>query len=466
MRDGKAKMRITVIGGGPGGMAAALEAASSGAQVTLVEKDRLGGTCLNRGCIPAKTLLRSAKVASDTRNAEELGLDCPPARVDVDRLRARKESVVDELVGQAEAQLRRAGVRIVSGEGRLIDASSVEVASANGALERVESDAVILATGSKPFELPGVDQSLPRVWTSDDALNLAEIPKDIVVIGAGAVGLEFACAYAAFGSKVIVVEMMDQILPGIDRRASRVVLEGLERAGVTFRLRESVSLVEHHEGRVRVTLAGGSELLTDVVLNAAGRVPDIAAAGVGQLGLEMRGRALKVDEYFRTSVEGVWAIGDLIGGMMLAHVAEEEGVLAARNVVDTLKGNEPSSRLEPDFIPACVYTFPEAASVGATRESARASGIDVVQAISKLTANGKALAEGEPYGFVAIVAEKGSGKIVGAQIVGPHAVEIVHEIAVAMRNGLPVQSLAATVHAHPTISEALKVAAIDCSSKI
>lgn len=447
-------------------MAAALEAASLGAQVTLVEKDRLGGTCLNRGCIPTKTILRSAKVAFDTRNAGKLGLDCPAARVNIDRLKARKESVVDELVRQAEAHSRRAGIRLLGGSGRLIDANNVEVVSGDGTLEHVAGDAVILATGSVPFELPGIDHSLSGVWTSDDALALAEIPEDIVIIGGGAAGLEFACAYAAFGSRVAVVEMMDQVLPGIDKRVSRVVFEELQRAGATFFLGESVESVEQYDGRMRVVLAHGPALLTDVVLNAAGRVPDVAAAGVANAGLEMRGRALAVDEYFRTSAEGIWAIGDLIGGMMLAHVAEEEGILAARNVVEALKGNAPSWKARLDCIPACVYTFPEVAAVGPNREAAKAAGIDVVQAISKLTANGKALGEGEPDGFVAIVAEKGTGTIVGAQIAGAHAVEIIHEIALAMRHGLSVQSLADTVHAHPTISEAVKAAALDCSHKV
>ncbi len=469
-------MRIVVLGGGPGGHAAAFEAARLGADVTLVEKERLGGTCLNWGCIPTKTILRSAHIVRDTAHAAEFGLDVAgPATVDIDRLRARKEGVVDELVGQVESTAKRLKVRVVYGEGRLVEPHVIEITPTTDAAgddagdpERIEADAVILATGSVPFRLPMIDHDLPGVWTSDDAVSLREIPAEILIIGGGVIGLEFACAYAAFGSDVTVVELMEQILPGNDRRVVKAVQAALEEMGVRFFLGNAVEGVGQAGERVRATLRSGEVLEADVVLSAPGRMPNSAGLGFPEAGIEMDRAAVKVDEHFRTNVEGVYAIGDLIGGMMLAHVAEEEGVVAARNAVAELKTVGAAPHLENvryGCIPACVYTFPEVAVVGSARDSAKERGIDAVQAVAKFAANGKALGEGEAAGFVQMAAEKGTGRIVGAQIVGPHAVEIVHEVALAMAHGIGVRELAETVHAHPTVSEVVKFAALDAAGK-
>jgi dihydrolipoamide dehydrogenase len=462
-------MRIVVLGGGPGGHAAAFEAARLGAEVVLIERERLGGTCLNWGCIPTKTILRSAHIVSDTRRAAEFGLDATVATVDVDRLRARKEGVVDELVGQVEGTAKRLKVRVVYGEGRLAASSAVDVALADGSgTERIAGDAIILATGSVPFRLPGIDHSLPGVWTSDDAVSLGDIPAEIIIIGGGVIGLEFACAYAAFGSSVTVVELMEQILPGNDRRVVKATQSSLEEMGVRFLLGDAVQSVEQHGDRVRAVLRSGESLEADIVMSAPGRVPNSAGFGYPEAGIEMDRAAVKVDEHFRTSLTGVYAIGDLIGGMMLAHVAEEEGTVAARNAVAELHTVGAAPRLESvryDCIPACVYTFPEVAVVGSSRDSARERGIDAVQAVAKFAANGKALGEGEGEGFVQLVAEKGTGRIVGCQIVGPHAVEIIHEVAVAMHHDIDVRHLAETVHAHPTVSEVVKSAALDAAGK-
>ncbi len=462
-------MRIVVLGGGPGGYAAAFEAARLGADVTLVEKERLGGTCLNWGCIPTKTILRSAHIVHDTAHAAEFGLEVAgPATVDVDRLRARKEGVVDELVGQIESMAKRLKVRVVYGEGRLASPREVEVQSADGQTERLEGDAVILATGSVPTRLPAIDHDLPGVWTSDDAVSLGEIPGEIVIIGCGAIGLEFACAYAAFGSTVRLVELMEQVLPGNDRRVVKAVETALKEMGVRFYLGNVVEAVEQVGDRVRATLRSGDILEADVVLSAPGRMPNSEGLGYPEAGIEMDRAAVKVDQYFRTNVEGVYAIGDLIGGMMLAHVAEEEGVVAARNAVAELKTVGAAPHLESvryDCIPACVYTFPEVAIVGSSRDSAKERGVDAVQAVAKFAANGKALGEGEADGFVQMAAEKGTGRIVGAQIVGPHAVEIIHEVALAMAHDIGVRELAETVHAHPTVSEVVKLAALDAAGK-
>ena len=383
-------------------------------------------------------------------------------------MRARKEGVVDELVGQVEATARRLKVRVVAGTGRLADAHTVSVTGDDGSVETLAADAVILATGSDVFRLPSIDHSLEGVWTSDDAVSISEIPRDIVIIGGGVIGLEFACAYAAFGSVVTVVELMDQVLPGNDRRVVRQTQAALEEMGVTFHLGDAVERVERVGDRMRSTLRSGTVLESGIVMSAVGRVPYSDGAGLTEAGIEFDRRAVKVDEFFRTSQEGVYAVGDLIGGMMLAHVAEEEGVVAARNAVAELKTVGAEAHLESvayDCIPACVYTFPEVAVVGSSRDSAKERGIDAIQTVAKFAANGKALGEGESDGFVQLVAENGTGRIVGCQIVGPHAVETIHEVAVAMRHDLTVAHLAHTVHAHPTVSEVIRMACAEAAGK-
>ncbi|HET6497531.1 MAG TPA: dihydrolipoyl dehydrogenase, partial [Coriobacteriia bacterium] len=465
-------MRIVVLGGGPGGYAAAFEAARLGADVTLVERARLGGTCLHRGCIPTKAMMRSARLAAEICRAGEYGIGVSEAiveaRVDPVRLRVRAAGVIDELTAQLEASARRLRVRTVRGEGRLVSPLTVEVASAEGDAERLEGDAVILATGSLPVLLPGIDHGLSRVWTSDEALALSEIPREAVIVGAGVIGLEFACAYAAFGGAVTVVELTSQVLPGNDRRLVRAAQAALEARGVRFVLGDAVASVEQRGERVRAGLRSGASLEADVLLSAPGRLPASGGLGLEEAGVATNRAAVVVDEYFRASVPGVYAVGDVIGGMMLAHVAEEEGVVAARNAVAEFATVRAAPRLETvryDCMPACVYTFPEIAVVGMTRDAVTAAGGEAVQAVAKFTANGKALGEGEAEGFVQLVAEKSTGAILGCQIIGPHAVEIVHEVAVSMRHGIGVRGLAETVHAHPTVSEVVRAAALDAAAK-
>jgi dihydrolipoamide dehydrogenase len=458
-------MRIVVLGGGPGGYSAAFEAARLGAEVVLIERERLGGTCLNWGCIPTKTILRSAHIVADTRNAAAYGLNATVASVDISGLRARKEGVVDELVSQIEGSAKRLKVRVVLGEGKLAGPKTVEVTLAGGGTETFEGDAVILATGSIVFKLPNIDHDMEGVWTSDDAVALGDIPKDILIIGGGVIGLEFACAYAAFGSKVTVVELMEQVLPGNDKRVVKATQSALEEMGVEFLLGDAVESVERVGDRMRSTLRSGSVVESGIVMSAVGRVPNGLGFGFEEAGIEMDRRAVKVDEHLRTNLPGVYAIGDLIGGMMLAHVADEEGIIAARNAVVELKGEGHAETLRYDCIPACVYTFPNVAVVGSSRDGAKERGVDVVQAVAKFAANGKALGEGEADGFVQIVAEKGTGRIVGCQIVGPHAVETIHEVALAMSQDIGVRQVAEMVHAHPTVSEVIKMACADAAGK-
>jgi dihydrolipoamide dehydrogenase len=469
-------MRIVVLGGGPGGYAAAFEAARLGATVTLIEKEYLGGTCLNWGCVPTKTILRTARIAWDARNAAEFGLRLPAADVDEERLLERKEGVVSELRSQIEATAARLKVDVVYGVGMLVDAKTVRVTSEDGDTD-YHADALILATGSEVFRLPSIDHTLERVWTSDEATSIIATPDSILIVGGGVIGLEFACAYAAFGAEVHVVELMPDVLPGNDKRVQRAAQEALEKMGVVFHLGQAAESIGQFGDKMETILPDGTVIETDYVLSAVGRKPFSEGVGIAEAGIEMDRAAVKVDEFLRTNVAGVYAIGDLIGGMMLAHVADEEGLVAARNAIREYefasaegllaKLTHVPHRESVDYscIPACVYTFPEIGVVGATRDGAKAAGLDVVQAVAKFAANGKALGEGESDGFVQVVAEKSTGRIVGCQIVGPHAVEIIHEIALAKRHGLTVRDVAETVHAHPTVSEVVRFACADAASK-
>ncbi len=458
-------MRIAVLGGGPGGYSAAFEAARLGADVVLVERQRLGGTCLNWGCIPTKTILRSAHIVSDTRHAADYGLKAQVAEVDCDSLRARKEGVVDELVGQIEGQAKRLKVDVVLGDGRLAAPTVIEVATPEGTTRIVEADAVILATGSVPFLLPNIDHSLERVWTSDEATSLSEIPGEIVIIGGGVIGLEFADAYANFGSTVHVVELTPSVLPGNDKRVQREAQKALEALGVHFHLGVAVDSVSQAGRRITATLTDGRTIEADVVLSAPGRRPNGLGFGFEEAGIEMDRAAVKVDELYRTNQPGVYAIGDLIGGMMLAHVAEAEGEAAARNAVAVLSGKAPSASVDLPCVPAAVYTEPGIGVVGSTRDSAKEAGLDVVQVVMKFAGNGKALAEGHTEGFVQIVAENTTGRIVGAQIVGPGAAELIQEISIAMSAGVTVAQVGHSVFGHPTVSEVIKFACIEAANK-
>jgi len=469
-------MRIVVLGGGPGGYAAAFEAARLGATVTLIEKENLGGTCLNWGCVPTKTILRSARIAWDARNAAEFGLILPAADVDEERLLERKDAIVTELRGQIEATAARLKVDVVYGAGHLVDAKTVRVAGEEGVTD-YHADALILATGSEVFRLPSIDHSLERVWTSDEATSIIATPDSILIVGGGVIGLEFACAYAAFGAEVHVVELMPDVLPGNDKRVQRAAQEALEKMGVVFHLGAAAESTGQFGDKMETVLPDGSIIETDYVLSAVGRKPFSEGVGIAEAGIEMDRAAVKVDEYFRTNVPGVYAVGDLIGGMMLAHVADEEGLAAARNAIREYEFASAEGLLarlshvphresvDYSCIPACVYTFPEIGVLGSSRDSAKAAGVDAVQAVAKFAANGKALGEGESDGFVQVVAEKNTGRIVGCQIVGPHAVEIIHEVALAKRHGLTVRDIADTVHAHPTVSEVVRFACADAASK-
>lgn len=459
--------KIVILGGGPAGHDAAFHAAEAGAEVVLVEKSRLGGTCLNLGCIPTKTILQTASILQMSRDTERFGIKgSHDFQLDSGALRLRKEGVVDNLVAQLEGAAKSYKVRVVDGWGTLASATSVKVKTEEGE-ELIEADAILVTTGSVPVKLPFLDHSHPLIWTSDEAVSLQSIPKEIIIIGGGIIGSELACAYASFGSKVSVVELAPTIVPMFDKRVVRTLTQALTAMGVELYTGDSLKSVKFAgENRVVALLNSGTRIEADVLLSAVGRMPATAGIGLEELGVEMDRAAIKVDEFYQTSIPTIFAAGDVIAGQMLAHTAGAEGEAAIDNILAMLEGGKASNHVDVDLIPSCVYTFPEIAGVGRSAESCKEAGVPTVNGIAKYTGNGKALGAGEEEGFVSILAHKESGKILGAQILGANAVELIHEVSHAMHKGWTVFELAEPVYAHPTLSEIVKTAAKITAKKI
>jgi dihydrolipoamide dehydrogenase len=450
--------KILVLGGGPAGYVAALRAAQLGAAVTLVEQREIGGTCLNRGCIPTKALVAAAERLRMARSAAAFGVLTSDVGVDFAAMMQRKSDVTAQQRAGVEHLLKARKVEVVQARGRLVGAS--ELALDDGCA--LTGDAIILATGSEPARPSLFDFSDSRVLTSDELLALPALPASIVIVGGGVIGCEFASIFAELGTAVTVVEMMDQLLPGEDKRAAKALQQAFKKTGIDVLLGDAVTEVDTSSAAsVGVRLAGDAEAAGDVVLVAIGRRPLSRDLGYAEAGIEIdAGGFVVVDDTLRTSVAGVFAAGDLAGPPMLAHWAYHEGAVAAANAVS-------GGRLTVDrtVVPNCIFSHPEVASVGLTEDRAADAGVNVVVAGVRFNANSKAVIEGESDGFVRIVADAGSGAILGATLVGPKATELVHELALAIRNGLTLDNVATTIHAHPTLSEAIGEAALSARGR-
>jgi dihydrolipoamide dehydrogenase len=449
---------VAILGAGPGGYVAALRAAQLGARVALVEKDRVGGTCLNVGCIPTKALTTSTELLLKTRRAHEFGVSIPSAVPDLPSLMAYKQAAVDGLVGGVEQLLKKRRVTLVRGEGRLVRPDTLRVTDAAGNAVEVSARHVILAPGSVPARppIPGLD--LPGVMTSTEALDIADVPEHIVVVGGGVIGLEFACIYEALGSQVTVLEMMPTLLPGVTEEplAKRLALI-LRRRGMAIHTGATVRAIEPAESGLRVIFAGarGEDAVEGArVLVAAGRWPNTDGLGLAGLGVKMNGRAIAVDEHLGTNLPNVWAIGDAVGGMMLAHKAMVDGRIVAENVTGGKRAVDYRS------VPSVIFTRPEVASVGLTEAEARAQGADVTVTKFPFSANPRAQILGETAGQVKLVCEAGSGRVLGVHLMGPHATDLIAEGALAVQVGATADDLAWTTHAHPTLPEAVLEAAL------
>jgi dihydrolipoamide dehydrogenase len=448
---------VTVIGGGPGGYVAAIRAAQLGLKVALVEKADLGGVCLNWGCIPTKALLRSAEVVNLLDEGKEFGFTVKDVELDFGAAVDRSRKVSGRLVKGVGFLMRKNDIEVVEGEGKLTGAHTVEVTLNEGGTRTLQTENVIIATGAHARSIPGVTPDGERVMTYRDAIVLRELPQSVVIIGAGPIGMEFAYIWNSYGAEVTVVEMLPHALPMEGEDASKEVERAFKRRKVKVLTSTRVEGVETTEDGVKVRVTQDDEeqvLEADRALIAIGVAPNSANLGLEEVGVELERGNVVIDERMRTTVPHVYAIGDVTGKLALAHVASAQGIVAA----ETIAGKEPPT-LNYTFMPRCTYCKPQVSSFGLTEAEAKEQGHDVKVGQFPFRANGKALAIGEYDGFVKIIADDVSGEILGAQLVGPEATELLPELVLAQRWELTPDEIARTVHAHPTLSESLMEAA-------
>ncbi|HEX2441730.1 MAG TPA: dihydrolipoyl dehydrogenase [Methylomirabilota bacterium] len=441
------KFDVVVVGSGPGGYVSAIRCAQLGLSVAVIEDDRPGGVCLNWGCIPTKALLRNAEVLHLVQSAERFGIKADNVRADYAEAIKRSRGVADRMAKGVEFLFRKNKITLVPGTGRLTSKSTVEVKGASGT-ETLEGGAIILATGSQPKALPGVTIDDKLVISSNGAVRNETRPGSVVVIGAGAVGMEFADVYASYGTQVTVLEALDRVLPVEDAEASALVARLFGRRGITIKTGVKVSAVKPGGAGAVVETSDG-QVEAEQVLMAVGRGARTAGVGLEAVGVQLERGFVKVSPTMETSVKGIYSIGDMAGPPLLAHKAMAEGVVAA----EAIAGRSPRP-VDYANVPACTYCRPQVASIGATEAKAKESGREVMVGKFPFTANGKAVALGETDGFVKVVADKGTGEILGVHIVGPEATEIIHEFAVGRTLEATVEEIMHTIHAHPTLSEA------------
>ena len=448
---GEDEFDVVVIGGGPAGYVAAIRAAQVGGKVAVVEKSELGGTCLNRGCIPTKTFLKNAEIIEGIEMSSKRGiiLENEKFTVDMPKVISLKNEIVKTLTNGVQGLLKSNSIKIFKGVGKINKDKDVVI---NGE-EVLRTNKIILAGGSKvgSVNIPGIESK--RVLTSDDILDLKELPKSLAVIGGGVVGVELGQAYLSFGSEVTVIEMMDRIVPGVDREASETLRKALEKKGMKILTSSKIKEIIDEGDKLRIKLEDKEDVVAEKALLSIGRVPDLEA--VGELDLEMERGKIKVDNYMETSVKGVYAPGDINGIKMLAHAAFRMGEVAAENAI---LGNHREIKLETT--PSAIYTIPEVGMVGLTEEEAKEK-YDINIGKFAFVGNGRALASGDTTGFVKVIADKKYGEILGVHIVGQSAAEIINEASSLMAMEITVDEVIKTIHGHPTFSEALFEACAD-----
>ena len=451
-------LKLTIIGAGPGGYVAAIRAAQKGAQVTIVEDDEVGGTCLNRGCIPTKTLIASAEALEHARRASEFGVEISgEVGYNLAKIRERKDKVVSLQVKGIRSLFKSWGITLIIGRGSILSPDVVRAVQRDGATQDIKSGKIIIATGSKPARIPVFPFDGESVLTSDDAVQMKSVPKSLLIVGAGVIGCEFAFIYRAFGAEVTMVEMLPQALSTEDDEISAIIERELKKAKIRLLTNVKVEKTERiADGMMLSKLADGREIKTEKILVSIGRSMNSKNIGLEALGVRTGTRGeIMVNDKMETNVPGVYAIGDVVGTMMLAHVASHQGLVAAENA---LGGDV---RMDYTVIPAGIFTMPEAGSVGLREKQALENGLKIKVGRFAYRGLGKAHAMGEITGMVKVISDQETDKVLGVHICGAHATDMIHEGALAIQRGVTATELGSLIHAHPTLSEAVMEAAED-----
>lgn len=451
--------QIAVLGGGPGGYVAAIRAAQLGFKTVIIDKDNLGGICLNWGCIPTKSLLKNAEIFDNIKNhGDDFGIKYKDLSFDFSRIIKRSRDIADRISKNVEMLIKKNKVERIRGFGKLTSKNQIGIFEDDKKVNSITADNIIVATGASPKNVPSIPIDRKMIITSTEAMILPELPKELIVIGAGAIGIEFAYFYSVLGTKVTVIEMMENILPIEDKEVSQTLEKSFKKRGIEILTKTAVEKAEVKGKKVKVTLKINNEtkeLTADKVLSAIGVSGNVKGFGLEELGIELFKNHIKVDKStYETNVKGIFAIGDVIGAPWLAHVASAEGI----HCVEKIKGLNPPDIIYEN-IPGCTFCQPQVASVGLTEEKAKEAGYDVKVGKFPFVASGKAFAVGEREGFVKFIVDTKYGEILGAHIIGSEATELIAEVGLAKSLEATVKSVLKTVHAHPTLSESVMEAA-------